>query len=146
MINPGNLRIGSGHKYNNLYPLMEINPEGAMNVAEKTDPNLWHGRLSHMSQDKLDRLMAVIYIPKIQEKTNFCERCRYRKQTRNLHSLHYETVRNPLELIQSDICGPMPERSLGGSRYFITFVDDCTQKVCAYSLRMKDEALTVFSR
>ena len=40
----------------------------------------------------------------------------------------------------------MPKKSLGGSQYFVTFVDDCTQKVWAYSLRSKDEALTVFSR
>ena len=40
----------------------------------------------------------------------------------------------------------MPERSLGGSRYFITFVDDCTQKVWAYLIRLKEEALDVFSR
>ena len=40
----------------------------------------------------------------------------------------------------------MPERSLGGSQYFITIVDDCTWKVWAYSRRSKDETLTVFSR
>mgnify|MGYP000232211528 CR=1 FL=1 len=40
----------------------------------------------------------------------------------------------------------MPERSLGGSRYFITFVDDCTRKVWAYSIKSKDEALEVFTR
>ena len=50
MISRENLRIGSGHKYNNLYQLMAINPEGVVNVAEKTDPNLWHSRLGHMSQ------------------------------------------------------------------------------------------------
>ena len=54
MISRGNLRIGSGHKYNNLYPLMVINPEGVVNVAEKIDSNLWHGRLSHMSQAEMD--------------------------------------------------------------------------------------------
>ena len=125
---------------------MAINPEGAVNVAEKTDPNLWHGRLGHMSQAGLDRLMSVGYIPKLQAKTDFCEHCRYGKQTRSPHSLHYETVRQPLELVHTDICGPMPERSLGGSRYFITFVDDCTRKVWAYSIKSKDEALEVFTR
>ena len=64
VISRGNPQIGSGHKYNNLYPLMAINPEGGVNVAEKTDPNLCHGRLGHMSQVGLDRLMAVGYIPK----------------------------------------------------------------------------------
>ena len=55
-------------------------------------------------------------------------------------------VRQPLELVHIDICGPMPERSLGGSRYFITVIDDCTQKVWAYSIRSKDEALEPFTR
>ena len=40
MISRGNLQIGCGHKYNNLYQLMAINLEGSVNVAEKTDPNL----------------------------------------------------------------------------------------------------------
>ena len=80
MIYRGNLRIGSRHKYNNLYPLMVINPEGIMNIAEKTDLNLWHSRLNHMSQAELDRLMAVGYIPKLQAKMDFCEHHRYKKQ------------------------------------------------------------------
>ena len=79
MISRGNLQIGSGQKYNNLYPLMELNPKGAVNVAEKTDLNLWQGRLYHMSQAGLDRLMAVGYIPKLQAKTDFCEHYRYKK-------------------------------------------------------------------
>ena len=117
---------------------MAINPEG---VA-----NLWHGRVNHMSQAGLDRLMAVGYIPKLQAKTNFCEHCRYGKQTRSPHSLHYETIHQPLEMVHTYICGPMPEKSLGGCQYFITFVDDCTWKVWSYSLRSKEEALAVFSR
>ena len=48
MINRGNLRIGSRHKYNNLYPLMAIILERAMNTGKKTDPNLLHGQLSHV--------------------------------------------------------------------------------------------------
>ena len=115
MINRQNLRIRSRHKYNNLYPLMVINPEGVVNVTKKTNPNLWHGRLGHMSQAGLDRLMAVSYISKLQTKRDFCEHCRYGKQTQSSHSLHYETVHHPLELVHTDICG-----------YFITFVDDCT--------------------
>ena len=81
MISRGNLRIGSGHKYNNLYPLMAINPIEVVNVAEKTDPNLWHGRLDHMLQAELDRLMTVSYIPKLQAKMDSCEHWQYGKQT-----------------------------------------------------------------
>ena len=56
---------------------MVINPEGVMNITEITDLNLWHGRLGHMSQAGLDRLMSVGYIPKLQAKTDFCEHCQY---------------------------------------------------------------------
>ena len=130
-----------------MYPLILIRWEGSLKVAELTTCTMWNGRLGHMSQSRLERLSALGYILKLNHaKSDFCEHYKYGKHTRILHSLNYETVRNPLELIHSDICGPMPERSLGGSRYFITFVDDCTRKVWAYSLRSKDEALTVFSR
>ena len=77
-------------------------------------------------------LMAVGYISKLQTKTNFYEHCRYGKQTRSPHSLHYEIVHQPLELVHTNICGPMPEKSLGRSWYFITFVNDYARKVWAY--------------
>ncbi|GIL67729.1 hypothetical protein Vafri_21045, partial [Volvox africanus] len=32
----------------------------------------------------------------------------------------------PLGLIHLDVCGPMPETSLGGTRYVTTLLDDCT--------------------
>ena len=55
-------------------------------------------------------------------------------------------IRQPLELIPNDICGLVPEISLGGAQYFITFVDDCTRKVWVYSLKTKDKALETFVR
>ena len=122
----GNMKTGSEYKYNNLYPLMANNLEGTMNIVESPDLNLWHGRIDHMFQAVMDRLMSVGYILKLQLKMNFYQDCRYEKQTRSPHSLHYETIGQPLELVHIDICGSMLERSLGGSRYFITFVDDCT--------------------
>ena len=47
--------------------------------------------------------------------------------------------------VHSDICVSMPKRSLGGSQSFITFIDDCTRKVWAYSIKSKDEALATFA-
>ena len=50
------MKIECTCKYNNLYLLMAIDPEGTMNVIESQDSNLWHGRLGHRSQAELDRL------------------------------------------------------------------------------------------
>ncbi|RVE55239.1 hypothetical protein evm_000137 [Chilo suppressalis] len=38
-------------------------------------------------------------------------------------------VQGKLELIHSDVCGPTETPSLGGARYFLTFIDDLTRKV-----------------
>jgi hypothetical protein len=50
----------------------------------------------------------------------------------------------PLELIHSDVCEMNGELTKGGKRYFITFIDDCTQFCCMYLLKTKDKALHYF--
>lgn len=47
-------------------------------------------------------------------------------------------------VIHCDICGPMENISLGGSRYFIIFVDDCSRMTQVYFLKGKHEALQSF--
>ena len=46
-----------------------------------------------------------------------------------------------LELIHLDVCGPMKVMSLGGARYFVTFIDDFSRKVWTYALKFKDQVL-----
>ena len=43
----------------------------------------------------------------------------------------------------SDVCGPMPMASMGGALYFVTFIDDFSNKVWVCPLRQKDQ---VFQR
>ena len=50
----------------------------------------------------------------------------------------------PLELVHSDVCGPISVESIGGSRYFITFIDDYSRFVVTYTMQRKDEALDKF--
>ena len=49
-----------------------------------------------------------------------------------------------LELVHSDLCGPMETKSLGGSVYFLTFIDDCSRKCFVYFLRSKSEVFECF--
>ncbi|GAU42828.1 hypothetical protein TSUD_185870 [Trifolium subterraneum] len=51
-----------------------------------------------------------------------------------------------LRVIHSDICGPFETPSLGGSKYFITFVDEYTRMLWLYTVKLKSEALNVFKR
>lgn len=52
----------------------------------------------------------------------------------------------PLELVQSDICGPTKPPSLGKSCYFILFIDDYSRKTWVYFLRNKSEAFDTFRK
>ena len=51
-----------------------------------------------------------------------------------------------LELVHSDLCGPMKTKTLGGALYFITFIDDCSRKLWVYVLKTKDQVLGVFKQ
>ena len=49
-----------------------------------------------------------------------------------------------LELVHSDVCGPFRVNSLGGCRYFVTFIDDFSKKTWIYFLKNKSEVLSKF--
>jgi hypothetical protein len=46
-----------------------------------------------------------------------------------------------LELIHSDLCGPFKTSSITGAKYFITFIDNFSQKIWVSLLKTKDSAL-----
>ena len=51
-----------------------------------------------------------------------------------------------LELVHTDLCGPMQNQSIGGSFYFLTFIDDCSRKIWVYFLKQKSETFTRFKK
>ena len=75
-----------------------------------------------------------------------CEHCMYGKQASNSHSIVSQKRCEPLEWVHSDVCGPMPTVSLGIANYFVTFIDGFFQNLWAYTLKRKDEVLSVFKR
>ena len=53
-------------------------------------------------------------------------------------------TKGTLELIHSDVCGPMPSASLSGYEYYVTFIDDYSRKTWIYFLKTKDEVFGKF--
>lgn len=45
----------------------------------------------------------------------------------------------PGELVHSDVCGPMQQDSIGGSRYFLLFKDDFSHFRVVYFMKEKSE-------
>ena len=91
-----------------------------------TDTSLWHRRLGHMSEKGMKMLLSRGKLPKLKSiDFDMCESYILGKQ-KNVSFL--KTGRTPkaekLKLVHTDLWGPSPIASLGGSRYYITFIDD----------------------
>jgi transposase InsO family protein len=51
-----------------------------------------------------------------------------------------------LEIVHTDVCGPMKTTLHGGARYFLTFIDDFSRKTHVYLLKAKGEAFEKFKQ
>ena len=128
-----------------LYQLeCEVRCEQAWVVIENHD--LWHQRLGHLNSQQLYKMVQQNHIsgiklsPRSGEST--CEGCIVGKMQRKpFKSVDHKQSSKKLELIHSDICGPFQVDSIGGSRYFATFIDDYSRCVATYFLKHKSEAL-----
>ena len=49
-----------------------------------------------------------------------------------------------MELVHSDVCGPLSSESLGGAKYFVTFIDARTHYTWVYFLKSRDEVFSKF--
>jgi hypothetical protein len=109
---------------------------------------LWHLRYGHLSFKGLKTLHEknmVEGLPKINCPTEMCEDCIVGKQHRDSFpqgkAWRAEQI---LQLVHSDICGPINPTSNGNKRYFITFIDDYSRKTWVYFLQDKSEAFIIF--
>lgn len=110
---------------------------------------LWHKRLGHVHRRSMlvmQRNGLVDDLPSLKEELPQCRTCLLGKQTRFPFKGGVSNTYQKLELVHTDVCGPMSEPSLNGSRYFITFTDDLTRMSWIYFLQAKTEVADVFMK
>jgi len=116
-------------KKNQLYVVDKINNSAAVTCDVSEDKmTRWHQRNGHLNIPDLKNLKMTEMVKDIDftiKTDKFqCEICNQNK----IHTQPFKPSKNRengiLNLIHSDICGPMNVESLGGSRYFVTFIDD----------------------
>jgi hypothetical protein len=74
-----------------------------------------------------------------------CEGCILGKQHKHSFPKDGATrATKVLEIVHSDICGPMKNMSLDGARYFLTFIDEFSRKMWVYPLKAKSECFERF--
>ncbi|GAU45509.1 hypothetical protein TSUD_129550 [Trifolium subterraneum] len=76
-----------------------------------------------------------------------CEECVQAKQPKSSFSKDAERrTKDLLEVVYSDVSGPLQVNSLGGNKYFVTFIDNHSRKLWTYLINKKSEVLEVFKR
>ena len=75
---------------------------------------------------------------------DFCENFVYGKQNHVSFPSGGKKVKHILELVHSDVFGPMKVPSLGKSVYYVTFIDDFSRKTWIYFLKTKYEFFDKF--
>ena len=55
-------------------------------------------------------------------------------------------TREVVELIHSDVCGPMPVEWLAGSKFFVSFIDDSLRFTSVYFIKNKSEVFEIFKQ
>lgn len=79
----------------------------------------------------------------LNKKYNYCEACvKGKMHQRPYPPLKEIKSKQKLELVYTDVCGPMQTQSHGRNRYFITFTDDYSRCCKTYFLKKKSEAFT----
>jgi hypothetical protein len=133
---------------NRMFPLRNqselfLEPQGLQKVVElsfkasyKNESWLWHLRLGHLNFKGLQLLYnkRMVYgLPPIDPLKTTCESCILAKKHKKTF-LVGESYRekHPLEIVHSDLCGPMQTPSISGRLYFLTFIDDFSRKVWVY--------------
>ena len=134
-------------KIGTLY--MTSSPRDTIAVAEASaDTSLWHRRLGHISEKGMKMLLSKGKLAELKSVDfDICESCILGKQ-KNVSFLKTgrTSKAKKLELVHTDLWGPSLVASLKGSRYYITFIDDSSRKVCVYFLKNKSDVFETFKK
>ena len=103
----------------------------------------WQRALGHVNFRDLMRLKKELGLS---SKVDYlqCESCETAKITRLPFGDSTTKTQQPLEIVHSDVCGPIRIPSPDGFRYFVTFTDDYTRFVHVYFIKTRNEVLRKF--
>ena len=138
---------GHGYLSNNFF-ILDLDHSSFSFIAHNDDvfdSVMWHAKLRHIGKDRLARLAREGLLGSI---TNvslpMCEPCLGKACRKPFGKAPRAT--HPLELVHSDICGPMNVKARHGASYFLTFIDDYSHFSYVYQISHRFEALDCFKR
>ena len=125
-----------------------VSAQNCFHVGSRDLSSLWHKRYGHLSFKGLQTLQKkgmVFGLPDFKIAEMACTNCFLGKQRREtIPKRSVWRASKPLELVHSDICGPISPISNGGKRYILCLIDDYSRKLWVYLLAEKSETFQHF--
>ncbi|GBE78927.1 predicted protein [Sparassis crispa] len=127
-------------------------PESAQAITTvPLDLNLWHRRFAHHNYADVQKmireeLVTGLMLDSKQQPDPICEPCLAGKMHANPFPTSDSHASKPLELIHTDVHGPLPVCTHSGYRYWITFIDDYSRFRVVLLLKAKSEAFDAFKQ
>jgi hypothetical protein len=117
---------------------------------------LWHKRFGHVHHAAVHHLLTKgmvsdadrLGLPPSMSLTTanlHCDACRIGKSARQPFPSSETQSTAPLELVHTDVFGPVRIPSPGGARYFMTIIDDFSNRVWLRFMKTRDEVLHHFT-
>ena len=147
-----NQKYQLGHQHGKLWKLNNIATCCAAVSSTRKSSNslsLWHLRFGHLNNKDVQTLFSEKLVDGMEVDSKHveevCEGCALGKATRYpFPKVSSKKTTDVLELVHSDVCGPLNIPSVGGSIYFVSFIDDYSNYVWVHMLKRKSEVLEKF--
>ena len=151
-LNEENETVALGVRQGSLYYLKFAikSREGVCVARTENKGRLWHRRFGHLNEQSMQKLVREGLVNQLDYTMSggigVCEACIGGKQCKNSFKPSKTVTSKPLELVHSDVCGKMGQKSLGGAEYFLTLLDDKTHHAWVYPLKTKDQVFEFFKQ
>ena len=99
---------------------------------------MWHCRLGHIGVNRMKKLHSDGLLESLDyESLDTCEPCLMGKMTKTPFFETMERAIDLLEIIHTDVCGPMSIEARDRYRYFLTFTHDLRRYGYIYLMQHK---------
>jgi hypothetical protein len=104
---------------------------------------LWHRRLGHPSFHYLLKLFPSLF-SKVNVSSFHCDSCLLAKHHHTSFHSSFNKSSVPFSIIHSDVWGPFRVTNRSNTKWFVSFIDDCTHVSWVYLLKEKSEVISIF--
>lgn len=139
-----NKLVATGKLVEGMYKLCTPTNQRVYLASESSTFETWHQRLGHLNQQSMEKMKSDGFINFNNSVQLNCVACAQGKHAKFKFPKEGSRASDILEIVHTDLCGPMEVKSNAGSMYVLTFTDDCSRKVFTYFLKNKSLVFETF--